>query len=107
MNIQQCAMLKMIIKRRKKLHIHDIDMTNTLTQTFYLLAREKKNVFLPRIISYDIDFKTLTTIFYYSQSFAQKLTGLVAGPQDGPQDDTPWYLRYGARGLGIVAAFCK
>lgn len=38
-------------------------------------------------------------------SFAQKLTGLVAGPQDGPQDDTPWYLRYGARGLGIVAAF--
>jgi len=36
-------------------------------------------------------------------SFAQKLTGLVAGPADGPQDDTPWLLRYGARGLGIVA----
>ncbi|XP_031640267.1 calcium channel flower isoform X3 [Contarinia nasturtii] len=38
-------------------------------------------------------------------SFAQKLTGLVAGPTDAPQDDTPWYLRYGARGLGIFGAF--
>lgn len=51
--------------------------------------------------------KLLRLYFIISQSFAQKLTGLVAGPQDGPQDDTPWYLRYGARGLGIVAAFCK
>lgn len=43
----------------------------------------------------------------YKQSFAQKLTGLVAGPTDAPPDDTPWYLRYGARGLGIVGAFCE
>lgn len=41
------------------------------------------------------------------QSFTQKLAGLVTGPQDAPQDDTPWFLRYGARGLGIVGAFCK
>lgn len=42
------------------------------------------------------------------QSFAQKLTGLVTGPTDIPQDEQiPWYLRYGARGLGIVGAFCK
>lgn len=43
----------------------------------------------------------------YKQSFAQKLTGLVTGPTDAPPDDTPWYLRYGARGLGIFGAFCE
>lgn len=24
-----------------------------------------------------------------------------------PKDDVPWYLKYGGRLLGIVAAFCK
>lgn len=35
------------------------------------------------------------------------MTGLVTGPTDAPPDDTPWYLRYGARGLGIFGAFCE
>lgn len=29
------------------------------------------------------------------------------GQSEGPKDDVPWYLRYGAQGLGIVGAFCK
>ncbi|KAH8405056.1 hypothetical protein KR222_007559, partial [Zaprionus bogoriensis] len=42
------------------------------------------------------------------QSFAEKITGLLARPNqqepaDGPQ--APWYLKYGSRVLGIVAAF--
>ncbi|XP_055314080.1 calcium channel flower isoform X1 [Sitodiplosis mosellana] len=39
------------------------------------------------------------------EGFAQKMTGLVAGPTDAAQSDIPWYLRYGARGLGIFGAF--
>ena len=31
--------------------------------------------------------------------------GLLARPSDGPADDTPWYLKYGGRALGIVGAF--
>lgn len=41
------------------------------------------------------------------QSFAEKLTGLIAGPENAQSGDIPWYLRYGARGLGIVGAFSE
>lgn len=29
------------------------------------------------------------------------------GQTEGPKDDIPWYMRYGAQALGIVGAFCK
>lgn len=43
------------------------------------------------------------------QSFAEKITGLLARPnqQDPVGPEQPWYLKYGSRLLGIVAAFCK
>lgn len=28
------------------------------------------------------------------------------GQTEGPKDDIPWYMRYGAQALGIVGAFC-
>lgn len=39
-------------KKKASILIHDFDMTNTLTHTFYLLASGEKNVFLPGKISY-------------------------------------------------------
>ncbi|KAH8256264.1 hypothetical protein KR026_012044, partial [Drosophila bipectinata] len=41
------------------------------------------------------------------QSFAEKITGLLARPnqQDPVGPEQPWYLKYGSRLLGIVAAF--
>lgn len=46
---------------------------------------------------------------FFLQSFAEKIAGLMARPnQDAiPRDDVPWYLKYAGRGLGIVGAFCK
>ena len=43
------------------------------------------------------------------QSFAEKLTGLMARPNqpDPSTDPAPWYMKYGGRALGIVGAFCK
>uniref|UniRef100_A0A1L8DEZ4 Calcium channel flower n=1 Tax=Nyssomyia neivai TaxID=330878 RepID=A0A1L8DEZ4_9DIPT len=40
-------------------------------------------------------------------SFTEKFVSLMARPgQDAvPKDDVPWYLKYGGRVLGIVAAF--
>eukprot|EP00099_Drosophila_melanogaster_P021556 NP_648804.1 flower, isoform A [Drosophila melanogaster] len=40
-------------------------------------------------------------------SFAEKITGLLARPnqQDPIGPEQPWYLKYGSRLLGIVAAF--
>ncbi|XP_022227704.1 calcium channel flower isoform X1 [Drosophila obscura] len=40
-------------------------------------------------------------------SFAEKITGLLARPnqQDPVGPEQPWYLKYGSRLLGIVAAF--
>jgi len=40
-------------------------------------------------------------------SFSDKLAGLMARPgqSEPPKDDVPWYMRYGAQGLGIVGAF--
>lgn len=40
-------------------------------------------------------------------SFAEKMAGFMARPnQDAiPKDDIPWYLKYAARILGVVAAF--
>lgn len=34
--------------------------------------------------------------------------GFMARPGENeiPKDDIPWYMRYGAQALGIVAAFC-
>lgn len=44
-----------------------------------------------------------------SQSFAEKFAGLMARPNQDlvAKDDVPWYLKYGGRVLGIVAAFCE
>ncbi|KAH8300373.1 hypothetical protein KR018_000512, partial [Drosophila ironensis] len=41
------------------------------------------------------------------QSFAEKITGLLARPnqQDPVGPEQPWYFKYGSRLLGIVAAF--
>ncbi|KAH8242463.1 hypothetical protein KR200_005200, partial [Drosophila serrata] len=41
------------------------------------------------------------------QSFAEKITSLLARPnqQDPVGPEQPWYLKYGSRLLGIVAAF--
>ncbi|XP_032597284.1 calcium channel flower isoform X1 [Drosophila grimshawi] len=40
-------------------------------------------------------------------SFAEKITGLLARPNQDPAGgpEAPWYLKYGSRVLGIVAAF--
>ena len=48
-------------------------------------------------------------VMFSFQSFSEKLVGLMARPgqTDAPKDDIPWYLRYGAQGLGIFGAFCK
>lgn len=46
----------------------------------------------------------------YLQSFAEKITGLLARPNQAEQMggiDAPWYMKYGGRILGIVGAFCK
>lgn len=47
--------------------------------------------------------------FIKMQSFAEKMAGFMARPnQDAiPKDDIPWYFKYAARILGVVAAFCK
>jgi len=36
---------------------------------------------------------------------ADKFTSLMAKPGEDPNDDTPWYIKYGARVVGIVGAF--
>lgn len=48
-------------------------------------------------------------MFVSTQSFTDKLGGLLARPGESeiPKSDIPWYLRYGAQALGVVAAFCK
>lgn len=38
---------------------------------------------------------------------AEKFTSLMAKPNQDPNDDTPWYIKYGARVVGIIGAFCK
>ncbi|XP_004531623.1 calcium channel flower isoform X2 [Ceratitis capitata] len=42
-------------------------------------------------------------------SFAEKITGLLARPNQGAEQmggvDAPWYMKYGGRLLGIVGAF--
>lgn len=40
-------------------------------------------------------------------SFAEKITGLMARPNqpDPSTDPAPWYMKYGGRALGIVGAF--
>lgn len=45
----------------------------------------------------------------FSQSFTEKLAGLMARPgQDNvPKDDIPWYIKYAGRALGIIGAFCE
>jgi hypothetical protein len=49
------------------------------------------------------------SIFVRFQSFAERLTGLMARPgQDNvPKDDVPWHLKYGGRACGIIGGFCK
>lgn len=57
-----------------------------------------------------IAFRFLPISAYFpDQSFAEKITGLLARPnqQDPIGPEQPWYLKYGSRLLGIVAAFCK
>lgn len=72
-------------------------------------SREMNNTFLSNLFfsHWSTSDRYFLLFWIHKQSFAQKLTGLVTGPTDAPPDDTPWYLRYGARGLGIFGAFCK
>lgn len=43
------------------------------------------------------------------QSFTEKFVSLMARPNQDPQpqDDFPWYMKYGARVIGIIGAGCK
>uniref|UniRef100_A0A1B0FY55 Calcium channel flower n=1 Tax=Phlebotomus papatasi TaxID=29031 RepID=A0A1B0FY55_PHLPP len=43
----------------------------------------------------------------YCESITEKFVSLMARPgqENVPKDDVPWYLKYGARVLGIVGAF--
>ena len=43
------------------------------------------------------------------QSFTEKFVSLMARPNQAPvpQDDFPWYIKYGARVVAIIGSGCK
>ena len=55
--------------------------------------------------------RTLNKVLEYLQSLSDKFVSLMVRPgqenQPSPQDDHPWYLKYGVRVAGIIGAFCK
>lgn len=74
---------------------------------FYIKNTFEEYVFLLHI-AYQLLEITFDYFLFLMQSFSEKLVGLMARPgqSEPPKDDIPWYMRYGAQGLGIVGAFC-